>query len=263
MKRNINGVDSLKNVIFICLMTILFWPLNVDGQSISRVTGTWEFTFNDDQEGTFTIVEEEGRLAGLMDLETSSVTRKLLDITCQSDRLTFRVERLYDTWNVDVRISGDTFAGEINGKLPIRGKHISDTSTAIIDHAAVITSLDEKSLQAGKKLYEQVCAACHGADGTSSLPSAISFNSEQFKYGSDPYRMWQTITEGAGQMGAQRWLSPEDTYAVIQYIREELIKGSNPRAYFEITAEYLERFAGLIMLSFFPVISMVVLIGYS
>jgi cytochrome c5 len=241
MKRKNDGVNSFKEVIFICLVVaILFTPLYVEGQSISHITGTWEFTIGEDQDGTFTIVEDEDRLSGLMDLETSSVTRKLLDITYQGDRLTFRVERLYDTWNVDVLISGDTFEGEINGSTPIKGERLSDTSSAIIDHATVITSLDEQSLQAGKKLYDQVCAACHGADGTSSLPSAISFNSEQFKYGSDPYSMWQTITEGVGQMGAQRWLSPEETYAVIQYIREELIKGSNPQAYFEITDEYLE-----------------------
>lgn len=239
MKRNINGEDRFNKVIFIYLVVILFSPLNVHGQSMSQVTGTWDFTIEDDQEGTFSIVEEEDRLSGLMDLETSSVTRKLLDIAYQDDRLTFRVERLYDSWNVDVRISGDTFKGEINGETLIEGKRLSDSSNAIIDHAAVIASLDGKTLQAGKKLYDQVCAACHGADGGSNMPSARSFNSDEMKYGSDPYSLWKTTIEGAGQMGAQRWLSPEEAYSVVQYIREKLIKEENPQAYFEITDDYL------------------------
>jgi len=52
--------------------------------------------------------------------------------------------------------------------------------------------------------------------------------------------MWKTIINGAGQMGAQRWLSPEDAYAVIQYIREELIKDKNPQSYFNTTDAYLD-----------------------
>jgi cytochrome c5 len=116
----------------------------------------------------------------------------------------------------------------------------AQSSDQLIDHADVIQNLNENTLQKGKDFYNQVCAACHGIDGTSSLPRAGSFNRDEFRYGNDPYSMWQTITNGAGQMGAQRWLSPEDRYAVIQYIREEFVKNENPQAYFEITDDYLE-----------------------
>ncbi len=122
-----------------------------------------------------------------------------------------------------------------SGFLPIQ-----QSDSVIIDHAKVIESLDDRSLKKGKEFYEQVCAACHGMDGTSSLAAARSFNKDKFKYGSDPYSMWKTIVNGAGQMGAQRWLSPEDAYGVVQYIREDLIKGNNPQAYFKITDKYLE-----------------------
>lgn len=113
-------------------------------------------------------------------------------------------------------------------------------SGALIDHAEVIQSLNEKTLRQGKELYDQVCAACHGIDGTASLPQARSFNKDELKYGSDPYSMWKTITNGAGQMGAQRYLTPEQRYAVVQYIREALVREENPGAYFEITESYLE-----------------------
>ncbi|MFH5886500.1 c-type cytochrome, partial [Halalkalibaculum sp. DA3122] len=125
-------------------------------------------------------------------------------------------------------------------QVPMEGRRLSEAPGAVIDHAAVIRSLNEQTLRQGRQLYEQVCAACHGADGSSNLPTARSFNSDPFKYGSDPYSMWQTITNGAGQMGAQRWLSPEDAYAVVQYIREELVKEENPGMYFDITDQYLE-----------------------
>ena len=91
----------------------------------------------------------------------------------------------------------------------------------------------------GKKFYQEVCAACHGKEGSSSLAAARSFNKDKFKFGADPYSLWKSITNGAGQMGAQRWLSPEDAYAVVQYIREELVKENNPEAYFEVTEDYL------------------------
>ena len=40
-------------------------------------------------------------------------------------------------------------------------------------------------------------------------------------------------------MGAQKWLTPEERYAVVQYIREEIVKDPNPESYFEVTDNYL------------------------
>ncbi|MEX2529512.1 MAG: DUF6797 domain-containing protein [Gemmatimonadota bacterium] len=177
-------------------------------------------------------------------MASSSVARELQDVVYADGRLTFVVQRLYDRISVDVAISGDKMEGKMifggNEEVAMQGTRVSEASGAVIDHAAVIRSLDGQTLQEGKRLYEQVCAACHGADGNSNLPTARSFNSDELKYGSDPYSMWQTTIEGAGQMGAQRWLSPEAAYAVVQYIREELVKGENPEMYFEITEDYLE-----------------------
>jgi cytochrome c5 len=180
---------------------------------------------------------------GLFDMENSSVTRKLQNVDYKNGRLTFRVERLYDTITIDVSISGDQMDGAMHfgdEKVPMRGTRVSEIAGVVVDHAAVIRGLNEQTLKRGKMLYDQVCAACHGADGSSNLPAARSFNSDEFTYGSDPYSMWKTTVEGAGQMGAQRWLTPEDAYAVIQYIREELVKEFNPSGYFEITEAYLE-----------------------
>jgi hypothetical protein len=114
------------------------------------------------------------------------------------------------------------------------------SDSVIIDHAEIIRNLDDMTLKKGREYYNQACVACHGSNGNSSLPTARSFGLDEFKYGSDPYSIWKTIINGAGQMGAQRWLSPEEAYAVVQYIREDLIKGKNPKAYFNITDVYLK-----------------------
>lgn len=107
------------------------------------------------------------------------------------------------------------------------------------DHAAILRSLDAETLAAGREIYERACVACHGAEGGALLPSARSFDADTLRYGNDPYAMWQTVTYGKGQMTAQNWLTPEERYYVIQYIREELVKPKNPGQYFEITEEYL------------------------
>lgn len=110
-----------------------------------------------------------------------------------------------------------------------------------IDHAQVIRSLDKNTLQKGRDIYNKACIACHGADGTASLPQARSFNKDKLRFGNKPYDMWRTITNGAGMMSAQTWLAPAERYYVIQYIREQFMKKSNPRQYFAITPEYLAK----------------------
>ncbi|MBZ5859358.1 DUF6797 domain-containing protein [Flavihumibacter profundi] len=108
-----------------------------------------------------------------------------------------------------------------------------------IDHAAVIKSLNKTTLEKGKQIYERSCIACHGAKGSSSYPQARSFSRDVLRFGNKPYDMWRTVSNGAGLMAPQTWLSPAERYYVIQYIREAFMKKSNPGQYFEISDEYL------------------------
>ena len=62
-----------------------------------------------------------------------------------------------------------------------------------------------------------------------------------FKNGSDPYRMYQTLTRGFGQMPPQTWMVPVQKYDVIHYIREEYLKGDNPTQYARVDRDYLGR----------------------
>ena len=100
-----------------------------------------------------------------------------------------------------------------------------------LDHAGLIAGLGPESFQRGEAIYERVCANCHGTkDRPGSLPTSLRFASGTFKNGGDPYRMYQTLTLGFGQMAAQAWMVPRQKYDVIHYIREAYLKAAQPLA---------------------------------
>ena len=113
-------------------------------------------------------------------------------------------------------------------------------SATAIDHAGIIRSWNAESLARGEKLYNGICITCHGnLTQAGSLPTSRPFWKEPFKNGNDPYRIYQTLTSGFGQMPAWTFLTPEQRYDAIQYIRETFVKPHNPVAYFVVTPEYL------------------------
>jgi putative heme-binding domain-containing protein len=109
-----------------------------------------------------------------------------------------------------------------------------------LDHAGLIRSLDGRSLKRGAAIYVRVCANCHGTrEQVGSLPSSLRFAEGRFKNGSDPYRMYQTLTHGFGLMTPQTWMVPEQKYDVIHYIRETYVRPHNPGQYRPVDAAYL------------------------
>ncbi|MEQ1906543.1 MAG: DUF6797 domain-containing protein, partial [Pirellulaceae bacterium] len=111
---------------------------------------------------------------------------------------------------------------------------------AKIDHPGMIASIDRSSLAQGAEIFRLRCASCHG-DATSegTMPTSLRFVSGKFKRGSDPYSLYQTLTHGYGMMNAQRWMVPEQKYAVIHYIRETFLREANPSQYFPLDDKYL------------------------
>ena len=71
-----------------------------------------------------------------------------------------------------------------------------------------------------------------------SLPSSRPFWKEPFKNGSDPLSLYKTLSQGLGQMPAWTFLTPEQRYDAIHYIRETFVKPHNSTAYFNVTEEY-------------------------
>jgi putative heme-binding domain-containing protein len=112
---------------------------------------------------------------------------------------------------------------------------------ARIDHAGMVASWNEKSRARGEQVYMSLCVNCHGTHETpGSLATALRFGEGKFKFGNDPYSMYQTLTRGAGLMLPQPWLVPQQKYDVIHYLREEYLKERNPSQHFAIDENYLQ-----------------------
>lgn len=111
-----------------------------------------------------------------------------------------------------------------------------------VDHTRLLGSLDRVAFERGQRIYSNLCVNCHGADGkTPSLPIARAFGVGPFKFGSDPFSMYQTLSKGNGLMGAQSWMTPEERYDVIHYIREAFMRPLFP-GFQAIDEDYLSRF---------------------
>ena len=109
-----------------------------------------------------------------------------------------------------------------------------------IDHAGLITALNQQSFERGEAIYNRVCVNCHGTkDRLGSLPTSLRFASGVFKNGSDPFSMYRTLTLGFGQMTPQTWMVPRQKYDVIHYIREAYLKPHNPGQYRPVDKQYL------------------------
>ncbi len=93
-------------------------------------------------------------------------------------------------------------------------------------HAGYLANLGEEQFKRGQRLYQGLCVNCHGADGkTPSLPQAPAFGEGTLKFGADAHAMFQTLTKGNGLMAPQQWMTPQERYDVIHYIREHFMKG--------------------------------------
>ena len=109
-----------------------------------------------------------------------------------------------------------------------------------LDHAGLLRSLDRQSLKRGEAIYVRVCANCHGTkEQPGSMPTSLRFAEDKFKNGTDPFRMYQTLTYGFGMMTPQTWMVPQQKYDVIHYIRETYLKQHNPSQYAGLDDEYL------------------------
>ncbi|MGO8701009.1 MAG: DUF6797 domain-containing protein [Limisphaerales bacterium] len=110
-----------------------------------------------------------------------------------------------------------------------------------VDHAGIISRWDEQSLRRGRGLFQIACAPCHGTNGVQTLnPQARPFAVERFLNGSDPYSMFKTITRGFKNMPSQTWMTPEQRYEVIQFIRETFVRKLNPTQYSRVDQAYLD-----------------------
>ncbi len=116
----------------------------------------------------------------------------------------------------------------------------SNPESNSVDHRSILEQLDDSAFSRGQAIYDNLCINCHGRDGkTPTLPIAKAFGKGELKFGTDPYSMFLTLTKGNGLMGPQTWMTPQERYDVIHYIREKFMKPMHPK-YMPTTEAYLE-----------------------
>ncbi len=126
-----------------------------------------------------------------------------------------------------------------NRLRPSADQLVVKDDSANLDHAGILASLRVSDFEAGEKLFQGDCASCHGADGDKpSLPTARAFGTQKLKFGSDPYRMFMTLTKGNGLMAPMTYLTPFERYQVVHYIREAFMKDRN-QDYGKVDKKYL------------------------
>lgn len=114
-----------------------------------------------------------------------------------------------------------------------------------VDHAAMIAEFDRpdvaaKAFKRGEAIYTRLCINCHGTkEQPGSLPTSLKFAEGKFKNGSDPFRMYQTLTHGFGLMAPQTWMVPQQKYDVIHYVRETYLKPHNASQFVRVDDSYL------------------------
>ncbi len=110
-----------------------------------------------------------------------------------------------------------------------------------VDHAGIISRWNAESLRRGNTLYQKNCARCHGVTGYKATNlAAKTFRKDILKNGSDPYRLFRTLTDGFNNMAPQLFLDDSQRYDIIHFMREEFFKESNPSQYTKVDQEYLD-----------------------
>jgi len=88
------------------------------------------------------------------------------------------------------------------------------------DRAVNPLTSDPRAAAAGKRVFEAVCTACHGASG-SGTERAPAFNTRPFKHGNEDSDLLQTIQQGVPgtQMPAFGSLKAEEIWQLVSYVR--------------------------------------------
>ena len=177
-----------------------------------------------------TVIPREG-IDGIETLSTSMMPEGLVN-SLQSEREFFDLLR----YLFEVVRGGPERAAALR---PSPEELVIEDDSIGLDHAGILRRLGDRDLAAGEQIYLGHCKNCHGIDGNEpTLPLARAFGREPLKNGADPYRMLLTLTKGSGLMAPVQHLSPKERYQVIHYIREALMKPSNP-TYTPIDEAYL------------------------
>lgn len=90
---------------------------------------------------------------------------------------------------------------------------------AMNDEGLRTLSHDAATVEQGRALFTQNCAACHRADGGGQIGPNLTDN--QWIHGGTPLRVFRTVSEGIAAKGMPAWgaqLGPDRTMSVVAYL---------------------------------------------
>ena len=153
-------------------------------------------------------------------------------------------------WNFDMQDQQSVKAQETDvplppeGAVPITGgepvpitQEVSKLLRGRIDSARLVNPVaaDEVSIARGQKLYDTVCAICHGQSGAGDGPVGLKFIARPFDLRIDYVQQKQdgelffTITNGGVVMPYYRdALTPDERWDVVNYVKRGLTRSDEP-----------------------------------
>ena len=189
-----------------------------------------EVTIRDAGQNFKTVKIEKAQLASLEKSQVSVMPSGQINLMTSRQQFLDLVRYL-----IEIRDGGSARAHELEPPPSLYAARPLPDYEQRVDHAGIIASLDRDAFRRGERIYERLCANCHGThDQPGSLPTSLKFASDRFKNGNDPFTMYQTLTRGFGLMVAQTWMVPTQKYDVIHYIREAYLKDHNPSQHLAI-----------------------------
>lgn len=101
------------------------------------------------------------------------------------------------------------------------------TLTDRVDENTVVMMTEQKNLDNGQKIYEELCVACHGANGEGGI--GPNFTDPEWLHGCDIKSVFTTVKYGVPEKGMISWktqLKPPEMQNVSSYILHTFQTGS-------------------------------------
>jgi mono/diheme cytochrome c family protein len=105
----------------------------------------------------------------------------------------------------------------------------------VIAHAFMLSTTPEE-IARGQELYRENCVACHGLGGEGDGPDAgslsaspVDFTDQAFMGTRSATDLFQSITDGLGEMHSYALLSEDDRWAITAFLRTLSFEEANPQ----------------------------------
>lgn len=123
--------------------------------------------------------------------------------------------------------TGDSQTSEYAKEMAFAAKYSKSSATKIIEERDIVLLSDQSSLEAGKVIFDKLCAVCHLTNGEGLVGPNLC--DEYWIHGGSMIDIYKIIVDGNPSKGMISWkaqLTPEKIQEVASYIY--ILEGTNP-----------------------------------